>query len=89
MLERLRELARELELEVRSVRGPAVEDGLPTTSAICRVYGATFVVLSSSDAVEDQIAVLAEALRAHAPLLLEERFLPPAVRECLARRGRA
>jgi hypothetical protein len=38
------------------------------------------VVLSAADSAEDRIAVLAQALRTHAPDFLETHYLPPAIR---------
>lgn len=83
LLARLVDLAAEVGLRVRRVRGAAVEEGTPARSAICRVYGSMWVVLATSDPPDERIAVLAEALVDHAPRLLEERFLEPAVRERL------
>ncbi|UCE87089.1 MAG: hypothetical protein JSU66_04975 [Deltaproteobacteria bacterium] len=83
LLARLVELAGEVGLPVRRVRGSAVEDGTPARSAVCRVYGSRWVLLAASDPADARIAVLAEALVEHAPRLLDERFLEPAVRERL------
>jgi hypothetical protein len=80
----LLDLAREAELEVRNVRAAPGELGEPPpSSAVCRVRGAVWVVLSSADPVAIQLAVIAGALRDHAPQLIEGRFLPPAVRALL------
>ena len=80
----LLDLARDAGLEVRSVRAGGGEPGEPPpSSAVCRVRGALWVVLSSADPVAIQLEVLAGALRDHAPELIEERFLPPAVRALL------
>lgn len=49
-------------------------------SALCRVRGELWLVLVPSDPLEHRIGVVVRALRAHAPALLEERWLPPAVR---------
>ena len=76
------ELAEEAGLQVRFVdprRAPAPD--LPSASGTCRVRGAIWVVLSAADPVENQLDVLADALRTHASRLIEERYLPPAVRE--------
>ena len=81
ILDRLAELAQEAGFDVRVLaRGPA-EASLE--SAVCRVRGRLWVVLAQSDPPEQHIAVLARALREHAAPLLEDRFLPPAVREVL------
>jgi hypothetical protein len=50
---------------------------------VCRVRGELWVVLSSSDPAEVQLRVLAEALRGHAADLIEDSYLPPAVRALL------
>ncbi len=81
LLEALIDLARESKLEVRRVE--AVRDEPPPTSAVCRVRGAVWVVLSAADPVDARIAVLAAALREHAGPRLEGRYLPPALRACL------
>lgn len=77
------DLAGEVGLDVRPIRGAAIEEGMPSRSALCRVYGSLWVVLAASDPPQERVAVLADALVAHAPRLLEERFLAPAVRACL------
>jgi hypothetical protein len=77
-------LAEEAGLRVRAGRGSAAPEGEPTPrSALCRVRGETWLVLLASDGVDERIRVVAEALRIHAADLLEERYLPPAVRERL------
>jgi hypothetical protein len=48
---------------------------------VCRVRGETWVVLSGSDSPADRIRVLAAALREHAGDWLEQRYLPPSLRE--------
>ena len=84
ILEALLDLAREAKLEVRPVSAGAGEVGLmPPTSAVCRVRGAVWVMLSSADPVSIQLRVLAEALREHAVGVSEAHFLPPAVRAAL------
>ena len=76
------ELAGEAGLEVRIAgAGTRGELDLPIVSGVCRVRDATWVVLSQADSVDVQLDVLANALRTHARALLEERYLPPAVRE--------
>jgi hypothetical protein len=81
IMEALLDLAREASLEVKLVGG--LGEGLegPATSAVCRVKGRTWVVLSRTDPADAQLRVLADALRTFAPELIENRYLPPAVRE--------
>ena len=82
------ELADAAGLEVRVAgAGSRGDPGLPTASGVCRVRGETWVVLSQSDSVDVQLDVLAAALRNHAGPLLEERYLPPAVRQRLFETG--
>jgi hypothetical protein len=84
IMQELLALAAEANLEVRVVgRQGGVEGESPPTSAVCRVRGAVWVVLSAADPVEVQLDVLAKALRANAGELLETRYLPPAVRQRL------
>lgn len=78
-MEALLDLAREVDLPVRLV-APLEGD---TASALCRVHGRTWVVLSRSDPVSVQIDVLASGLRACAGDALADRYLPPAVRDCI------
>ena len=81
LLARLAELARAAGIEVREVSGaPGLEGGAPARSAVCRVRGAIWVVLSASDSLEERIDVVAGALGDHARTFLEGRFLPPALR---------
>ena len=83
-LEALLELANAAELEIRSVglhSQPAGEP--PPTSAVCRVRDQVWVVLCAADPVERHLRVLAEALKGHRAEWLEERFIPPALRELL------
>jgi hypothetical protein len=85
VLEALLGLCREAGLEVRRVRGVPEAAGEPVArSGVCRVRGALWLVLSDADALEDRIAAAADALRIHAPDLVETRYLPPAVRQRLA-----
>jgi hypothetical protein len=84
LLERLGELAREVGLEVRDVRRGVEGDPAPA-SGVCRVRGRTWVVLAADDGLERRIEVLARALESHAGPQLEGRYLPPAVRERLAK----
>jgi hypothetical protein len=84
VLEALLELCGEAGLEIRSIglhSQPAGEP--PPTSAVCRVRNSVWVVMCAADPPERHIEVLVEALRGHASDMLEERFLPPALRELL------
>jgi hypothetical protein len=47
--------------------------------------GETWVLLAAADGLEQRVEVLAGALKTHAGASLEGRYLPPAVRERLAR----
>jgi hypothetical protein len=80
----LLDLAREAGIEVRSVGPGGGEAGAPPlTSAVCRVRDSFWVMLSSDDPVAVQLDVMASALREHAPDVVGDRFVPPAVRELL------
>jgi hypothetical protein len=83
ILDRLVDLAQEAGIDVRvlSRSGPDVSP----ESAVCRVRGQVWVVLAEADLAEQRIAVLARALREHAGALLEDRYLPPALRALLDR----
>jgi hypothetical protein len=81
LLRALAELARDCGLEVQRVgRLPAFEGLSPSGSGSCRLRGKIRVLLADSDPLEVRIEVLARALREAAGPVLEERFLPPAVR---------
>ena len=81
LLEVLAELAAEAGLSVRVLQGRAGGDDPATASSgVCRVREEVWVVLAEADPVEERIEVLARALREHAAPLLEQRYLPPAVR---------
>ena len=83
LLAQLRELARELGLEVRDVRGGG--EGEPAVaSGVCRVRGRIWVMLAAADDLEQRVEVLAGALKSHAGAALESRYLPPAVRARLS-----
>jgi len=88
VLETLLALCREAGLQVRPLPGPrtSVDPGeLAARSAVCRVRGELWLVLSDAEGLEERIAAAAEALRRFAPDLIEGRYLPPAVRQRLAR----
>lgn len=90
LLEALVELAGAAGLCVRRVRGLPGADGEPAAaSAVCRVRGETWVVLSSADTLEDRIDVLAAALREHRGEWLEQRYLAPSLRERIDAAGRS
>jgi len=81
ILELMLELARDAGLVVRIGSGhTGGADETPLASGVCRVRDEIWVVLSVHEPAVGQIQVLAGALRKHAGTLLEERFLPPAVR---------
>ena len=84
LLEALLELAQEVSLEVRILRGqnPADTEFTPD-SACCRVKGKVWVVLSPNDPVDLHIQILAGALKSEATAELEARYLPPAIRDAL------
>ena len=83
MLELLVGLAEEAGIAVRVAR--TGESELPPRSGICRVRGRLLLVVSAAEPVEARIEAVVAALREHGGGLLEERFLPPAVRERLDR----
>ena len=85
MLGRLIALAEEAGIAVRVARPP--ESELPLRSGLCRVRGRWLLVVSASEPLEARIEAVAAALRQHGGAGLEERFLPPAVRERLERAG--
>jgi hypothetical protein len=84
ILQCLLELADEIQLEVRILRGQNGPDPefIPT-SACCRVKGKVWVVLSPNDPADLHIRVLASGLKSEAGTALESRYLPPAVRQAL------
>lgn len=84
LLEALSELARELGLRVESAPSQAALDGgTPGSSAVCVLRGETVVFLAPGDPIEARIALLARALREAFADDLEQRFLPPALRNCI------
>ena len=58
---------------------------LAVAIATLLLFTPTSAADDSADPVAIQLEVLAGALRAHAPELIEARFLPPAVRALLQR----
>jgi len=84
LLEALLELARESALPVQRLGRQPIFEGLsPSSSGVCRVRGELRVLLADSDPVPARIAVLARALHSERGAALQERFLAPALRECL------
>jgi hypothetical protein len=83
VLSRLVGLAEEAGIAVRVARGG--ESELPPRSGLCRVRGRLLLVVSAAEPLEARIEAVAAALREHGGTGLEERFLPPAVRERLER----
>ncbi len=82
LMDSLLTLARDAGLEVRTVgQGGGGDLDTPAASGTCRVRGAVWVVISARDPIELRLEVLARALRTHASALVENRYLPPAVRE--------
>ncbi len=75
------ELAEEAGLEVRSLRGSPFDGSEAASSGVCRVREAVWVLLGPADSIEEHICVLVSALRTHAADFLENRYLPPAIRE--------
>lgn len=85
LLEALLELANEIGLEVRAIgSAPAPGSETPPSSGVCRVRGKLWVVLSTADPLAQQIEAIGRGVLAQAGPELEDRFLPPALRECLA-----
>ena len=79
---RLIDLAEAAGLEVRGLPGGSFREGeSATSSGICRVRDSIWVLLAPGDSVEEHISVLVSALETHAAGFLEDRYLPPAVRQ--------
>jgi hypothetical protein len=82
VMQALLELAEEVDLEIRILRARETGDSeFPPTSAFCRVKGRAWVVLSPRDPITFQLRVLGGALFSHAGAQLEDRYLPPALRQ--------
>ena len=74
-------LAEEAGITVRVVPRSVAEEGAPVArSGPCRIRGEPWLMLLPGDGLEDQIAAAIAALREQGDVL-EERYLPPAVRE--------
>ncbi len=83
-LRELQDLAAAVQLQVREIRGSARSEFEPqAASGVCVVRGQTWVVLSGADPLAERIAFLARALRELRGAELEQRYLPPALRELL------
>lgn len=79
ILRQLVALAEEAGISVRTLRA---SDADPLAgSGLCRVRGRLVLVLAAAEPIEARIEAVADALRRHGGALLEERFLPPALRE--------
>ena len=83
LLDFLVELAQEAGIQVRVIPRYAVEGDPVPRSGICRIRGSPWLLLASTESLEDRIEAAVVAVRAHAPEALEARYLPPAVRERL------
>ena len=81
LMQLLEELAAEVGIEVRR----ASADGGLLESGVCRIRDRVWVVIDPTDPLHHRIDVLAGALRDHGGAALDQRFLPPAVREHLLR----
>jgi hypothetical protein len=79
-LEALMELARDVGLSVRPMPG-GVGEGDHAGGALARIKGQEVLFLDAQAAIADQTAVLAAALADREEL--ENRYLPPEVRQCL------
>jgi hypothetical protein len=77
MLSALLELAQSLNITVRTM--PAGMDGQHGGGSLVKLRGREIIFLDGSAATTDQVAALAAALRNRPDL--ENRFLPPEVRE--------
>ena len=74
-------LAEEVGITVRVVPRSVAEEGAPVAhSGPCRIRGEPWLMLLASDSLEDQIGASVAALRQQGDVL-EERYLPPAVRD--------
>jgi hypothetical protein len=83
LLDFLVELAQSAGVQVRVIPRYAAEGDPAPRSGICRIRGDPWLLLASGEPLEDRIEAAATAVRVHAREVLEERYLPPAVRERL------
>jgi hypothetical protein len=81
ILRQLVALAEEAGVAVRQIRSG--EGETPARSGLCRVRGRPLLLLATADPLAARIEAVASALRAEGGALLEQRFLPPALRERL------
>ena len=79
LLESLLGLARAAGVEVREAKGAGEGESGPR-SASCRLRGRFWVILVTSDPLEERIRALADALDQADPGWLEAHYLPPALR---------
>ena len=88
LLDALLDLARSFGVGVRrqKLRALAADERLPTTG-LCRVNGEALLLVMDHEPIEDRIASVAVALREVAGASLEERYLPPRLRETLDATG--
>ena len=85
ILRQLVELAEQAGITVRPL---AVSPTDPLAgSGLCRLRGRLVLVLAAAEPLDARIEAVADALRRHGGALLEERFLPPALRERIEARG--
>lgn len=84
LLEELLALAAEVGIEVRSLSG---QGDLAAHSGSCRLRGAPCLWLDPGEPLEERIEATVQALRAFASEQLEDRFIPPALRDRLERTG--
>ena len=88
VLDCLLALARAAGVEVREAKGAGEGESGPR-SASCRLRGRFWVILVTSDPLEERIRALADALDQADPGWLETCYLPPALRARLeGRRAR-
>ena len=84
LLDQLLDIARAAGLEVRQTPARSAGEGdVPPHSGVCRLRDRVWVVLVTSDGIDERIDVLAGALATHAREHLESRYLPPAIRDRL------
>ncbi len=81
--DQLIEYTRAADLTVDLVSHRAGNDAWNTSSGICRLHSKVRVLLIAQDPIDDQIAVLIDALRLHGQSWIDDHYLPPAIRACL------
>jgi hypothetical protein len=88
LLDQLVALAEEAGIVVRQLPRAAatfVEGESGARSGLCRIRGELCLILAPGEPLEDRIEAVAAALCGAAPDWLEDRYLPPAVRNRLDR----